>query len=59
MRNTLLTRTQAARQLGVHRHTLRDWSRKHQGPPTLRVGKRHLYPQEVLDQWVKALSLSS
>lgn len=52
----LLNQGKAAAKLGVHRETLRRWKQDNKGPATLRVGKRHYYSAEVIEQWERALS---
>jgi hypothetical protein len=58
-RRKLLNRTAAAEMLGISVDTLRRWALKHEGPPQIRVGKRHYYTPEIIQQWVKSMSVAS
>ena len=57
-RGALLNQGEAARALGCDPSTLRRWRSYHQGPQALRIGKRYYYSRQMLEQWVKALSLA-
>jgi hypothetical protein len=52
----MFTQSKAAEQIGVNRATLRRWKIENKGPPTLRIGKRHYYTAEMVQQWQRALS---
>lgn len=58
-RTTLLTRAAAARLLGIHAETLKKWEENNLAPSRLKVGKRHYYTGEIIQQWISARVLVS
>ncbi len=55
----LLNSTAAAKVLGVNPDTLRVWANNNEGPPRIRIGKRYYYTEEIIQQWMKAMSVAS
>ena len=53
IKDGLLTKKQAAELIGVHRETFRSWAMSKDGPPYVRIGKRALYPQSQLMDWIE------
>lgn len=49
-----LTSERLAEHLGVHPSTLVKWRMARSGPPYVRVGKRILYSQNSIENWLKA-----
>ena len=49
----LLSETQASKILGVHKETLARQRRARTGPEYTQIGKRILYSQEALEEYVK------
>jgi predicted DNA-binding transcriptional regulator AlpA len=52
---TLLTTVEAAAFLRMSKHTLNGWRRNGHGPPWIRIGRRIVYEQTTLTQWVRDL----
>lgn len=54
MSDRLLTAQQVADLLGVHRNTLRNWEKRGEGPPMLRLcgGRVIRYDPEALAEWL-------
>jgi excisionase family DNA binding protein len=49
---TLLDQGKAAVQLGLSKRTLERWRVSGDGPPFAKLGKRVLYRQSDLDDWI-------
>lgn len=49
----LITQTEAARYLGVHRRTLRRWIDRGVGPPRYRVATGLKFSRADLDTWLR------
>ncbi len=58
-RRNLLTCLACAEMLGIDRRTLYNWQQQNKGPPRIRIGKRFLYSEEMVAQWLKAMSVAS
>jgi excisionase family DNA binding protein len=50
----IMDASRAAKYLGVNRETLRKWTRRGEGPPRVRKGKRFYYVREVLKEWLSS-----
>src|SRR6185312_14375552 len=54
----LLTETQVASELHVKIHTLRCWRSAGRGPAYAKLGRRIVYPQALLHQWVASQTIT-
>jgi predicted DNA-binding transcriptional regulator AlpA len=56
MGDRLLTTKQVAERMGeVSESTVRYWRHIGYGPPGFRVGRRVMYPETDLEQWIRGL----
>jgi excisionase family DNA binding protein len=54
-----MTLDELAKELGVHKETLRTWHRERRGPPFARVGLRRLYRRDAVREWLRNLEVPS
>jgi excisionase family DNA binding protein len=47
-----LKTTHVAARIGIHTRTLTLWVAKKKGPPSLRLGKQLLFPEDSLEKWL-------
>lgn len=48
-----MTLDELARELGVHKETIRNWNRQRRGPPFARIGLRRLYRRDAVKAWLR------
>lgn len=51
-----ITQEEAARILGVSSRTLRNWRRDGYGPRVIAYGRRVLYSESAIDEWIDQMS---